>query len=530
MPSVLELRRHLAYPAMYEPHRHHNIEATENAVGRSRRAAPESALSTVAREALRLMRARQWTGALQSIDRALALNTRDAALQMYRAQCLMALGQRGAAFAAAEEAQRCGASNAAIADAAGTLFSLGNDQRRALAAYDRAVALAPRNARFIYNRATVRRFLGLLAEAESDYDRVIALEPKDFEAYKNRADLRTQTATRNHVAELESLASSPFTDWRAEVQIRYALAKEHEDLGNYARSFEHLTLGAQQRRRHLHYDIATDLATGQWIMDAYPAGPAAVAAAQCEEAPVFIVGLPRSGTTLVERILGSHTALHPAGELDCFALAIVDAVRRRTGAAQVPRRELVATSATVDFAALGLDYLRRVRALVPGAGRFVDKMPLNYLYCGLIRRALPHAKIVHVTRGPMAVCYAMYKALFKDGYPFSYDLEEIGRYYIAYRRLMTHWRDTMPGALYELSYESLVADQLSETRKLLAFCGLDWQDGCAQFQENATASTTASAAQIRRPIYESSVSLWRHYARELEGVGHQLQAAGIAIG
>jgi len=485
-------------------------------------------LTLPAGEVARLMQARDWAGALDRIDRALIIDAEDPRSLMQRAQCLMALGRKADAFAAAARAERCAAADPAVLDAAGTLYSHGNDHQRALLAYDRAVALAPRNPYFLYNRATVRRFLGLLVGAEDDYDRVIASRPMDFEAYKNRTDLRTQTVERNHVRELEAIASRPMADWRGEVQIRYALAKEYEDLGDYAKSFEQLARGAITRRKHLKYDIATDVATAQWIMDAFP-GAAAAAHNHCEEAPIFIVGLPRSGTTLAERILASHPQVFSAGELDCFALSVVDAVRRRTGCAQLPRRELVANSAALDFAALGRDYLQRANLASGGSGRFIDKMPLNYLYCGLIRRALPNAKIVHLTRHPMAVCYAMFKTLFEDGYPFSYDLDEIGRYYIAYRRLMTHWQALEPEAIHHLSYEALVADQLGETRKLLAFCGLDWQDDCVQFHDNPAASTTASAAQIRRPIYDSSVSQWRHYEMQLAGLRAQLEAAGMEM-
>jgi tetratricopeptide (TPR) repeat protein len=499
------------------------------------------------RDVLRLMQSMDWAGALARIDRALAADGRDPQFLMYRAQCLMALGRRPDAFAAVQAAERCAAADSAIWDAAGTLYSFGNDQKRALAAYDRAVALAPRNPQFLYNRATVRRFLGFLSESEADYDRVIALKPTDFEAYKNRTDLRTQTAERNHIADLETLVSHPIADWRGEVQVRYALAKEYEDLGDYTQSFEHLRRGAKTRHDHLRYDIANDVATVQWIMDAFPGGSAPVSqehreeaelrgnaelredAEPCKDAPIFVVGLPRSGTTLVERILGSHSLLYSAGELDCFALSLVDAVRRGTGRAQMPRRELVANSAAVDFAALGRDYLQRVRLATNGSGRFIDKMPLNYLYCGLIRRALPNAKIVHLTRHPMAVCYAMYKTLFKDGYPFSYDLGEIASYYIAYRRLMAHWQATLPGGVYAVSYEALVADQLGETRKMLAYCGLDWEAACAQFHAHPAASTTASAVQIRRPIYDSSISQWRHYEKQLAPLRTQLEVAGLEI-
>jgi hypothetical protein len=245
-------------------------------------------------------------------------------------------------------------------------------------------------------------------------------------------------------------------------------------------------------------------------------------------APIFIVGLPRSGTTLVDRILSSHPQLRSAGELNDFALVLVARVRSENNMAQLPRRDLVARSAHIDFAALGRDYLARARA-AGGGGRFTDKMPLNYLYCGLIHRALPAAKIVHLTRHPMAAGYAMYKTLFKDGYPFSYDLDEIAAYYVAYRRLMDHWCATMPGVIHPVSYENLVADQHAETRKLLAFCGLEWHEACVQFHRNPAATTTASASQVRRPIYGSSVAQWRHYAAQLDGLRSALESAGIEL-
>ena len=452
-----------------------------------------------------------------------------------------------------------------LLDGLGSLFSFIGDQQNALHAFERAVTLAPDNPHFLFNRATVRRFLGHLADAEADYDRVIALRPGDFEAYVNRSDLRTQTAARNHVTELVSLVAKGFADWRSEVQIRHSLAKEYEDLGDYARSFEQLRLGAAKRREHLRYDVDNDVATVQWIVEAFPgpmelaaapdaavAGPVEPTAAQpgvrlrpvpmraapiravpmraspIRAVPVFIVGLPRSGSTLVDRILSSHSEVTSAGELNDFALALVDRVRAENAGAQFARSDLVARSAHIDFAALGREYLARARS-VAGEGRFTDKMPLNYLYCGLIRRALPDAKIVHMTRHPMAAGYAMYKTLFKDGYPFSYDLHDISRYYIAYRRLMAHWQATLPGAIHTVNYEDLIADQLGETRKLLAFCDLEWQDACLDFHRNASATTTASASQIRRPLYDSSVSQWRHYETQLAALRADFEAAGIPL-
>jgi tetratricopeptide (TPR) repeat protein len=485
-------------------------------------------------EAMRLVRAKDWPNALIQLDRALRASPAAPQLLLSRAQCLIALGRRAEACATASIALQGASADAALLDALGSFFSFVGDQEKALAAFERAVAVAPDNPHFIFNRATVRRFMGQLRGAEADYDRVIAARPEDFEAYKNRSDLRAQTADDNHVDELRRLLQHGFADWRGEVQIRHTLAKEYEDLGEYANAFEQLQLGARKRREHLNYDVATDVATVEWIIEAFPAAPGAAASGQAvpapaapqPAAPIFIVGLPRSGTTLTDRILSSHSQIRSAGELNDFALALVARVRAENPAAQLARRDLVARSAHIDFAALGREYIGRARGVV-GEGRFTDKMPLNYLYCGLIARALPDAKIVHLTRHPMAACYAMYKTLFKDGYPFSYDLGDIARYYIAYRRLMDHWQSVMPGAIHELNYERLVADQAGETGKLLDFCGLEWQDACLDFHRNASATTTASASQIRRPIYDSSVAQWRHYAAQLAPLHDQLNAAGL---
>jgi tetratricopeptide (TPR) repeat protein len=473
--------------------------------------------------------------ALPDIEQALVRDPLDPHLRLRHATCLLTLGRKGEAVAAAALALEAAPADPAFYDALGGVFSFADAQDRAVLAYDRAVELAPDDPRPLFNRATVLRFVGRLDAAEADYDRVIALKPDDFEAYKNRSDLRRQTPERNHVAELGAvLATAP--DWRATVQLRYALAKEHEDLGNYPQSFAELEQGSRLRRAHLRYDVATDVSTVDWIIAAFPGEPEKSPPAAEDpppqspaDAPIFVLGLPRSGTTLVDRILGSHSQLFSAGELNDFALVLVAAVVRQTGGKALPRQELVARSATLDFAALGRDYVARTSRL-PGRGegtRLVDKMPLNYLYCGLIARALPQARIVHLARHPMAACYAMYKTLFRDGYPFSYDLAEIAHYYVAYRRLMDHWERTLPGRVYTLQYESLVANQDLETRRLLAFCGLGWEEACATFHLNPAPTTTASASQVREPLHARSVDLWRRYERQLAGLHDELRAAGI---
>jgi hypothetical protein len=237
--------------------------------------------------------------------------------------------------------------------------------------------------------------------------------------------------------------------------------------------------------------------------------------------------MPRTGTTLVERILGSHSQVFSAGELNNFSLELIPLVRKATRGRRLSRVEFVAASATVDFRALGAAYIAATRPLRDTRPRFIDKLPFNYLYAGLIHLALPNAKIVNLQRHPMDTCYSVYKQLFRDAYPFSYDLDELGQYYIAYHQLMQHWNEVMPGVIHTIRYETLVNDIEGEARRLLAYCALPWEDQCLRFHENRQVSTTASALQVRQPVYTSSIDKWRHYARQLESLRQRLEDAGI---
>ena len=178
------------------------------------------------------------------------------------------------------------------------------------------------------------------------------------------------------------------------------------------------------------------------------------------------------------------------------------------------RSELIRRAAALEVADVGANYCAR---LPGGTGqRVVDKTPMNFLYVGLIAAAMPNASIVHVRRNPVDVCYAMYKTLFRMAYPFSYDLEDLGRYYLAYAALMQHWREVCGERLIEIDYEDLVTDQTAATRRLLESCGLPWEDSCLEFHRNQSPSLTASAAQVRRPMYTSSLGFWRHYETQLK--------------
>ncbi|MFO0453122.1 MAG: sulfotransferase [Pseudomonadota bacterium] len=467
--------------------------------------------------------------ALAHVTRALRLEPGRADLLVLRAQALPLGGDSEQARAVLDGLARTAADDARLQHAIGSLYSAMGFHQQALEAASRAVELDPARAQYQFNRAALLRFVGRLEEAEATYDRALAIEPDDHEAWLNRAELRRQTPERNHIAALEARVTRRFAHPRDEVFIRYALAKELEDVGRYRESFVHLLAGATLRRRHIDYDLQRDLRTVDLVVGAFPASRLGALPRAAAAGPIFVLGLPRSGTTLVERILGSHPAVHGAGELLTFPEALVAAVERAAGRSGVPREDMVRTAASIDLRAVGEDYLARSRRHAGSRPRFVDKLPHNYLYCGLIHEALPGARIVHVLRHPMASCHAMFKALFRQGYPFSYDLDELAQFYAGYRRLMDHWRRAMPGVIHDVRYEELVRSPREVTCSLLEFCGLDWHEGCLEFHTNPAPSTTASAAQVRRPLYASSVELWKNYRTELAPLEARLRACGIDL-
>jgi tetratricopeptide (TPR) repeat protein len=373
----------------------------------------------------------------------------------------------------------------------------------ALAAFEQALALNPRLAAAWHGRGTVQRTLGRLDEARQAIEHAIALAPRRAEFYRSLAETRRFTADDPHLGLVEALArdieSLPEDD---QIHLHFALGKVYADLGNHERGFDHLLQGNALKRAQIAYDETAVAAYFDRIRALF--NPEVMreraGAGDPSPVPIFIFGMPRSGTSLVEQILASHPDVHGAGELGDFELAVAalggDGVPPDIGGAELRR--------------IGAHYLAAVSPRAPASRRITDKMPANFRFAGLLHLALPNARLVHLRRDPVDTCLSCFSLLFGGDQPYAYDLAELGRFYRGYEKLMEHWRSVLPpGVMLEVRYEELVADFEPQVRVLLAHCGLEWDDACADFHKTERPVHTASAAQVRRPLYRSSVGRWR---------------------
>ena len=388
-----------------------------------------------------------------------------------------------------------------------------------------AVHLYQENGDLLFNYASSLIAVGRMDEAEKCLDKLIQIAPDDYPAYMNRATIRKQTAASNHVEELQKILNQPFKHPGGEAQICYALGKEYEDLQRPEEAFEHYRRGAAARRKLLSYRVATDIQVMNRIIELFDAQLlSGIQADFSNPGPIFVMGLPRSGTTLVDRILASHQNIESLGEINDFALALV-----RTAEAGVDKFKVLEAAPHMDFKLLGERYQESTKGRSCVEPVLVDKTPLNYLYMGLIHLALPNARIIYVRRNAMDVCFAMYKTLFLMGYPFSYSLEDLAQYYAGFDRLMAHWSRVLPDRFLRVDYENLVAEQERVSRDILDYSGLDWDPDCLDFHTNQSASATASAAQVRQPIYRGSLNRWKLYESQLEPLRQMLVKLGVSF-
>ncbi len=385
----------------------------------------------------------------------------------------------------------------------------------ALPYFERALALNPHLAETHNNRGQAFVALGHLSDARDSFVRAIALLPERAQFYHGLAGCTRLSEDDPHFVAMTALAENlPSLDEAEQTQLHFALAKAYEDQGRFAEAFAHLSAGNASRRRRIEYDEAATLANMRRFARAL--GPEILRRApprgDAPDVPIFVVGMPRSGSTLVEQILASHPDVFGGGELMYFA---DEAAALGADAANLP--EVFSSLSAEDLAELGARYRRQLQAVAPRAPRITDKLPSNCHFLGLIRLALPNARILHTRRDPIDTCLSCFAQTFSAGLAFSNDLGDLGRYYRSYAELMAHWRRVLPeDAMLEVQYEDLVADLEPQVRRILDYCGLAWDARCLDFHETRRPIITASAAQVRQPIYQRSAGRSRGYGPLLQ--------------
>jgi Flp pilus assembly protein TadD len=430
------------------------------------------------------------------------------------AKLFMTEGQVFRADAALQKATSANSSDPIVQDLMGSVYSLMGEYSLAKDCFMQATAGQPNHPPYMLNLASNLVYHGDTSAAVALHREIIKIQPNSPQAHWSLSSARKAT-DREHIHQLRSLLADHEHDLRAQAFYYYAIGKELEDLQEWDQAFEAFSSGARARRQTVEFDEAAECEmfqyceetfTSQWLQSDSEGFDT--------EAPIFVLGQPRTGTTLVERIIGSHSTVHAAGELQQFGLAI-----RRLSQHTEPKRfsrQLFEAAARLDSHKIGAMYFETTRRMHGEKPRFIDKLPQNYLFVPLILKALPNAKIIHVTRSAPDACFASFKQLFADAYLHSYDLEEMARHHCRYRHMMATWREAFPGAFLDISYENTVRDLEPNVRTLLEFLGLPWEDGCLRFHEQASAVSTASAVQVREPAHTRSIDRWRRYETQLE--------------
>ena len=466
--------------------------------------------------------------ACELFDRAITLAPSQARYLAERARSRVALFDREGALDDARAAAALGNLSARTLDTIGVVHSRLGLHSEAAPFFRQATDIEPGNPSFLYNLGAAQQFVGDFTSAESAFRKAIAIEPGNVRAWSSLVLMQKQTPGQHDIVALEALFPS-LTDADDRLHIGHALAKAYEDLGDPSQAMAWLEKAKAMKRQGTTHE--PDELDRVFAAAAATASATTAGSGHADRSPIFIVGMPRTGTTLLDRILSSHSDVASAGELSDFALELKRAAG--TSSRHVLDAETLNASLTVDLAAVGERYVTRARRVVGDAPRFVDKMPLNFFYAALILKALPDARVICLRRNPADTVLSNYRQLFATSfsyYQYAYDLSWTADYYARFDALIASFRQHLQADRFtEVWYEELVSNFDHEARRMVAFCGLDWQDQCLAFHENAAPVATASASQVRRPLYASSMHRWRRYRDSIAPALRTLTDRGIAF-
>jgi tetratricopeptide (TPR) repeat protein len=386
----------------------------------------------------------------------------------------------------------------------------------AITAYSNGLKLQPNVTDAMSGLADAYNVMGRFEEAKRLYYQALELDPDEPAVHAGLLELEERPVMLERLERVEKLCAAPDTDKDGKLSLSFALAKFLEKEGEYQRAFQYLEEGNRLKRASYEYDQkkereSFDLVKSTFTREFFEQRSGY---GVDSDMPIFILGMPRSGTTLIEQILASHPQVFGAGELTILRRAVTD---RCAPVKFMQYPEAAAEWGEEDFKVLGEEYLQKLQEYTQDAARVIDKLPHNFFLLGLIHLAMPNAKVIHCRRDPVDNCLSIFKQNFKSIHKYAYDLEELGGHYRLYADLMLHWHEVLPeGFIFDLQYEEMVADQEGMSRKLLEFCGLPWDDNCLRFHETERAVRTASQSQVRKKIYSDSVELWRNYEKQLQ--------------
>ncbi len=413
-------------------------------------------------------------------------------------------------------------------DTIGVAYSRIGLHQQAVPFFKQAVAANNNNGIFYFNLGASLKFIGDFKAARSAYEKTVSLMPMYCKAHAALTSLGNITADNNHIEELTSLYGQ-LTKTDDILYIGHALAREYEALKNYNKAYHYLSQSKKAKLAELTYQFTDDEKMFTALKDFFHHSNANnsslddLNSGHDSNEALFVVGMPRTGTTLVERILSKHTDVTSAGELQHFGLLLKELTKTTTN--RVIDKETVKAVASINFNELGKAYIDSTRAITGNTAKFVDKMPLNVLYAGFIIKALPKAKIICLDRGPLDTIVSNYRQLFAVNfsyYNYAYDLQTTAEFYLQFRQLTKLWLRLFPDNFYVVNYEELVKKPEEEAKKIIEFCGLDWQIQCLDIDKNLAPVATASAVQVRQPINNKSVGNWQKYKPYLTEVNNYL--------
>ena len=402
-------------------------------------------------------------------------------------------------------------------------FFLGNALRKAgrieeaMISYDSVIKLDPNHSQAILMKSLSLKNLGKFEQAIEISKKAIGSRSGFGMAHRQLTSLLTySTASDPHIVEMESIYNSNSLDLEDRIQLAFGLGKSFEDVKEFRKSFFYLKEGNKLYRKTFKYSSANtnklfSLLKENFTKDFFNSSKKL---SKQGKKIIFVLGMPRSGTSLVEQILSSHSKIYGAGERPFLYQAINEAL---FAIEEVNFPKNVSLHDLDSFDNLGRLYLQLIQNFVKDEGRIViDKMPYNFLYIGVIHKALPEAKIILCEREPLDNCFSIFKQKFGTGNQYAYSLEEAGEYYNLYLELIAHWESVLPKKIYRVKYEELIANQEVVSKKMIDFCDLQWEESCMSFHSTKRAVVTASAVQVKQPIYSSSVNLWKNYENELK--------------